>query len=397
MDILDTLSKESPQYIPPPPKQLLDRELVIQKNGEPRQAGSTDPNGRLLKLVKKKAETDLHFFCKAILGLTRLTNHLHREVCEFIQKIPPYRKLIMLPRDTFKSTIVSKGLPIHKFIQPKESNVYWPGHNGLECKILLSCETEHHASKHIQWIQQHFERNALLRVLWPDKCWDAPRRQARKWNSSMFFLPRDLSFEQSDPTMQGIGVGGAITGGHFTDLINDDLISLEARGSESVMETAKEWQRVSRPMMEDLDISQEFTVGTHWATNDLYAEMIENDPTVSVYKRSLIENGKIIFPEEFSKQAVHNLKESLGPLFSLLYLNNPRDAGLTDFRESDLRFYEEVGNDFIFEDDERDQSMVALMMAEPEKEEPKKPEYKQYASWADIEFKRDAWITGKFC
>ncbi|KKN09221.1 hypothetical protein LCGC14_1048890, partial [marine sediment metagenome] len=137
---------------------------------------------------------------------------------------------------------------------------------------------------------------------------------------------------------------------------------------------------------------------THWATNDLYAEMIDNDPTVSVYKRSLIENGKIIFPEEFSKQAIHNLKESLGPLFSLLYLNNPRDAGLTDFRESDLRFYEEVGNDFIFEDDERDQSMVALMLGESEKEEtPKKPEYTEYNSWADLIDKRGAWMTGKFC
>jgi len=739
MDILDALSQDSPAYVPPPPSaQTLQREVVIQRNGEARQAGTTDPNGRLLKLVKKRSEVDLHFFCKAVLGLTRLTNHLHKDVCEFIQRIPPYRKLIMLPRDCFKSTIVAKALPLHKFIQPKESNLYWPGHDGLECKILLSCETEHHASKHIQWIQQHYERNALLRALWPDKCWEAPRRQARKWNSSMFFLPRELSFEQSDPTMQGIGVGGAITGGHFTDLINDDLISLEARGSESVMETAKEWQRVSRPLMEDLDTSQEYTIGclpadseilladgtrkcinnmtvgeevwacdtdgfpkrrrvkavidqglsktltvktssktlratpnhpflvrrkralewvradelkvgdyvigiknasgtldhkwmnedfcwlfgfllgdgwtdkhedssrgyvciakgvdealnkkvislaeewlngtfyevpmgfyrldskaassglkklgfrgtaktkrlpawtfklpdtlrrsllrgfcdadgaamgngsfdsyrveisnkglmedlrhlasicgvrtgilghrkrinqppnspkpvvsecwsssfnfatvrrcevyhgshqfevsgnirqerimeivenpdkervydlsihdtpaffanglavhnTHWATNDLYAEMEENDPTVSVYKRSLIENGKNIFPEEFSQQAVDNLRKSLGSLFSLLYLNNPRDAGLTDFRESDLRFYQEIGNDLVFEDDERDRDMLQLMLGETSKEEaPGKPQYVQYKSWADVPFKRDEYMTMKF-
>ncbi len=395
MDLLDTLSKDSPQYVPPPPN-ILQREIVIDPNGQARQAGTTDPNGRLLSLVKKKAETDLHFFCKAILGLTRLTNHLHREVCKFIQQIPPYRKLIMLPRDTFKSTIVAKGLPIHKFIQSKENNVYWPGHDGLETKVLLTCETEHHASKHILWIQQHFQRNALLRTLWPDKCWPNPRRDARKWNSSMFFLPRELSYEQSDPTMQGIGVGGAIVGAHFTDLINDDLISLEARGSDSVMESAKEWQKVSRPMLEDQDTSQEYTIGTHWATNDLYADMIENDPTVSVYKRSLIENGVCIFPEEFSKQAIHNLRTSLGPLFSLLYLNNPRDAGLTDFKESDLRFYEEVGADIIFEDDARDLDIVQLMLGESEEKEEIVPRGTQYDSWADVPFKRDEYLRLKF-
>lgn len=395
MDLLDALSQDSPKYVEPPPG-LLRREIVIDSNGQARQAGTTDPNGRLLKLVKKKAETDLHFFCKAILGLTRLTNHLHRDVCKFIQKIPPYRILVMLPRACFKSAIVAKGLPIHKFIQPKESNIYWPGHDGLETKVLLTCETEHHASKHILWIQQHFQRNALLRTLWQDKCWPNPRRDARKWNSSMFFLPRELSYEQSDPTMQGIGVGGAITGGHFTDLINDDLISLEARGSESVMETAKEWQKVSRPLMENQDTSQEYTIGTHWATNDLYAEMIENDPTVSVYKRSLIENGVCIFPEEFSKKVIHELQTNLGPLFSLLYLNNPRDAGLTDFRESSLRFYEEVGTDLIFEDDARDLDIVGLMLGEPQEKEEEVPRGTQYNSWADVPFKRDEYLRLKF-
>jgi len=212
----------------------------------------------------------------------------------------------------------------------------------------------------------------------------------------MFFLPRELAYEQSDPTMQGIGVGGAITGGHFTDLFNDDLISLEARGSESVMESAKEWQKVSRPLMEDQDTSQEYTTGTHWATNDLYVDMIEHDPTVSVYKRSLVEDGVCIFPEEFSKQAIHNLQTSLGPLFALLYLNNPRDAELTDFRESQLRIYEEVGSDLIFEDDVRDLDMVELMLGESKDQKEEVPRGTQYDSWADVPFKRDEYLRLKF-
>ena len=89
-----------------PKREQLLKEVIIDKSGQVRQAGSLDFNSRFIKLLKKKAETDLFFFARSILGLDRLTTHLHKAVCHFIQKIPPYRKLILLPRDTFKSTSI---------------------------------------------------------------------------------------------------------------------------------------------------------------------------------------------------------------------------------------------------------------------------------------------------
>ena len=397
-ELFEDIILEDTATLPDAPKreQLLE-EVIISKSGQVRQAGSTDFNSRFIKLLKKKAETDLFFFAKSILGLDRMTPHLHKEVCAFIQKIPPYRKLILLPRDTFKSTIVAKALPVHKFIQPKEHNVYWPGHDGLETKILLTCETVHHASKHIQWIEIHFQRNRLLRGLWPEKCWENPKRDARKWNSELFYLPRELHFEQSDPTMQGIGVGGAITGAHVTDLINDDLISLEAAQSETVMDRAEEWQVVSRALMEDQDISQEFTIGTHWAVNDLYVRMQQRDPTLAVYKRALVENGRTIFPEEFTMARIEQMKDEFGFMFPLLYMNNPKDSKLTDFQESDIRTYRWDGDSMVFDADDRDSKILDLISPKPvEVKKQGSSRFRQLDSWADFELPRDMYLRIKY-
>ena len=373
------------------------QEVVITKTGEVKQAGTTDPTGRFIKLIKRKAESSLYFFCKSILGLDRLVPHLHGEVCNVLQTWPPYRKLILLPRDCFKSTIVAKGLPIHKFIQPKENNIYWPGHDGLETKILLTCETAHHASKHIQWIQQHFQRNQLLRAIWPEKIWKNPKRDARKWNSELFYLPRELQFEQSDPTMQGIGVGGAITGAHVTDIINDDLISLEAAQSESVMDKADEWQMVSRALMEDQETSQEYTIGTHWAVNDLYVRMQQRDPTIETYKRSLIEDGKSIFPEEFSMPLIEQLKHEFGFMFPLLYMNNPKDAKLVDFKEELIRRFRWEGDNMLFDPDPRDEAILGLVSDSGVKISPKGPDrFKQLKGWDEFKPGRDQYMEMKY-
>jgi len=384
---------------PPDPSESIHakviKEVVIDKSGNVRQAGTTDPPARFIKLLKRKCESDLYFFAKSILGQTRLVPHLHKVVCAVIMKHPPYRKLLLLPRDTFKTTLVAKSLPIHKFIQPKDNNAYWPGHDGLETKILLTCETAHHAEKHILWIEQHFERNQILRTLWPEKCWEKPKRDARKWNSGMFYLPRELRFEQSDPTMQGIGVGGAITGSHVTDIINDDLISLEAAQSEAVMDKADEWQVVSRALMEDQETSQEYTIGTHWAVNDLYVRMQQRDPTIEVYKRSLVENGKSIFPEEFSMPLIEQFKSEYGFLFPLLYMNNPKDSGLVDFKEEHIRRFRWVENSIVFDADDRDRGILDLMAPKPiEVKSPKR--FRQLTGWDDFKSPRDEYLNLKY-
>lgn len=383
-----------PEELPPP---MDMREVVITKAGNVRQAGATTLEGPYVGLYKKWAERDLYTFCRNILGLKRLTNHLHLDTSRFIQKTPPYRKLVLLPRDCFKTTLVAKGLPIHIFIQPQENNVYVPGTDGVNTKILLACETEGRSSKHLQWIQAHYEKNKLLRRFWPQKCWENPKREARKWSATELLLPRAIEFEQSDMSLQAIGVGGAITGGHFDVLIKDDLISIEAMNSPTVMASTIEWHNLSRPLMEDLDKSLEFIIGTRWTVTDLYHHIMKTDPSVAVYKRALVEKGKIIFPEEFTWTAIENLKLTLLSMYPLLYQNDPTDASLTDFREDMIRWYHEEGSKLVFDVDPRDDVVGERMgRVRVVEEAPGPPQWVPYTPNDTVGRMREAFFRARY-
>ena len=333
-------------------------EIVIdRRTGQPRQAGASQPEGEWIKRFRARAERSLYVFAKGVLGRDRLTPALHRPTCEWLTKIPPYRKLLLMPRDHYKTTIASHVLPMHVHIQSSESNIYFPGRDGIELRVLLACETEGRAAKHVRWVETQWESNTILRGLWPHKVWDNPQKESKKWNERELLLPRAKDF--ADVSLQAIGVGGAITGGHFDVMVKDDLTTIEAANSPIVMQTAIDWHIASRALMDDPDKSLEFVVGTKWAVHDLPQHIIDNDPTVEMRKHSIVEDGKPIMPGVFSMETVERLKKEFGVLFPLLYMNDSTDPALTDFSPSDLREYEILDGALMFREDERD-----LLLAE---------------------------------
>ncbi len=343
------------------------REVVVQQNGQARQAGSAHPDGTFVAEFRRRAERSLYLFAKAVLGLTRLTPPLHKPVCDWLQGIPPYRKLLLLPRDHLKSSIVAKALPIHLLIQPAATNAYFPGRDGSATRILLSNETATNAEHFLRWIMAKFETGALLRALWPARMWDNPRKQSRKWNEKECVIPRTDDFPES--SIETIGVGGAITSRHYEVLIKDDLISVEAANSEIVMTTAIEWHKASRALLDPPDTALEFTVGTRWAVHDLYDFIIETDPSVAVLKRAVVEDGVPIFPvggegvPMFGLPTIDRLQKEFGVLFPLLYMNDATDPSLTDFDLEQLREFEFVGDILRFREDERDAALAERLHA----------------------------------
>lgn len=341
------------------------REIVIdRKTGRPRQAGASQAEGAYMVEMRRRFEKSPYAFAKGVLARDRLTPELHKPTMDWLTVIPPYRKLGLLPRDHYKSTMVSQVLPCHVFIQPRETNIYFPGKDGVETRILLTCETETRASMHLRWVENQFERNDVLRGFWPHRLWENPRRESKKWNETQMLLPRATFTDTADSSMQAVGVGGAITGGHFDVLIKDDLISIEAANSPLVMETAIEWHKTSRALMDDPDKSLEFIIGTRWAVRDLYSVIQETDPSVAVLKKGIIENGKPIMPKVFSLATIARLHKEFGVLFPLLYMNEAADPELTDFDMTMIREFEIVGGNIVFKEDERD-ALIAERMNAP--------------------------------
>lgn len=96
---------------------------------------------------------------------------------------------------------------------------------------------------------------------------------------------------------------------------------------------------------------------TRWAVHDLYSYIMQNDPTVSCLIRSIVEDGKTIYPEAFGMETVERLRREFGVMFSLLYMNNIGDPDLVDFTEEDLRFFSLVDGVCEYEEDVRDAAM----------------------------------------
>jgi hypothetical protein len=351
-----------PSSFCPGDEQLECREVVIDKNGQPRQAGATTAEGEYIKRYRQRAEQSLFVFIKGVLGKFFLTPHFHRSICHFIQKCPPYRKLMLMPREHAKTTIVAGGLPPHILIQPAATNIYFPGLEGSECRILLAGETETMAKKNLRVITDVFEGNRIFKAFWPRRVWESGK--GKVWSSEAIIIPR--ATEWPDPTIRAIGVGGAVTGSRPNVMIKDDLVSFKAANSEVVMDEAIEWHKASRALLDKYEIesglqSLEFTIGTRWAVYDLYSYMIEKDPSVEVndaqYHR-IIRDGNILWPEKYSMEDIEQLQREHGANFYLLYLNSAADPELTDFDMSLVRDFKVKDGCVWFEEDARDERLL---------------------------------------
>lgn len=339
------------------------REIVIApKTGLPRQAGATMPEGKFITEFKKAAEKRLFVFSRAVMGRDYLTQDLHLPVCDFIQKSPPFRKLILMPREHAKTSIVSHCYPAHILIQPAEGNIYFPGIEGCECRILLAGETADMAKKNLRVVRAAFTRNQLLRALWPHRCWDGnPKRHGAAWSDWAMELPREIDWP--DPSIRAIGVDGAITGSRPNVLVKDDLVSLKAANSPAEMESAIEWHKASRALLEEYENETNLTaletiIGTRWAVSDLYSYIMDNDPTVEqIGKRfhRIISDGKILWPERMTNAFIEQKQREFGSLYYLLYLNSAADPSLIDFDMESVRtFAMNLNREISFMEDERD-------------------------------------------
>ena len=346
--------------------EYLTKEIVIDPNGSPRQAGSNKQDGEFIEKMRSVSEKSLYFFLKGILNRFFLTNHFHKDVCQFLNYIPPFRKLVLMPREHAKTAIVSGGLPLHILIQPADTNLYFPGLSGSECRIMLAGENMRMSKKNLRVLQTAAEENQLLKALWPTKFWDQPRREAKTWNADALIFPRKT--EWPDPTMWAIGVDGAITGARPNVMIKDDLVTEAAAGSSVEMEAAIQWHRNSRALLDSYEIesglqSLEFIIGTRWAVYDLYSEIIDNDLSVEVIDKKywqIVRDGKILWPEKHTLESIAEIQREHQHMFFLLYMNNANDPMLTDFDLNLVREFKLISGNIMFERLEEDLIMEKL-------------------------------------
>ena len=298
----------------------------------------------LVELQAEQGKKSFYYFVKEILGYPDLTPSFHGPLCAYIQQTERVdemsRRLILLPRSTFKSTIATIAYPIWRLIRSPN------------LRILIISDTEKNAGRFMREIQNHFEHNKVFRATYPEAIPD--NFNSAIWNSTeMVIASRNAIWRE--PSIDAIGMGGGAESRHYDIIIGDDTITEKAIHSDLEMEKAIDWTGG----LESLLVKPEdeiFWIGSRKKRNDLYEAIIGkfggDTPEVPIgphavrrrdlliYSRSAIENGKAVFPERIPLKFLNRLAVTDPHRYNSQYANNPIHSGLNFFAPENIRFFD---------------------------------------------------------
>jgi hypothetical protein len=295
--------------------------------------------------LRHRAKTDLYFLSLGVLGQgvpeekQAISVAVHGQFCRIITGEAKKRRLLLMPRGHLKSTIGTVADSIrHALADPDET------------RILIASETVTLAEKFLQEIKGHFEKNQLLRALFPELVPARFSGPGVQWSSTMATINRSTGHREA--TWSTVGVGGSIIGSHFTRIKCDDLVGYEALRSPAKMQQAKDWVSYIEPLLTSVKDDFIDFIGTRWAKTDLYAHIMEYyKDDLRVFTRQAVENGLIILPQKYSWSDYQRIQNENPALWHAQFENNPISGGQSDLPwESVRRFRFSKDGDYVITD-----------------------------------------------
>ena len=304
----------------------------------------TDP---MKDLLRQACLVNLWFFLKIAAGYSGpfdlLDDDLHIDMCNYRQILlkPGSRGGMFIPRGHFKSTIVTEG------------GTGWEILRNPNIRIRITHFVDEIAKDFMATVKEMFWSNDFIRCLFPEYC---PDSEADFNKTRLIFPNRTRSYRE--PTVCFGSVGGSSQGIHVDLHVIDDMIGLSAlsamRQANATMQQIKNWFWSSeKPILVPSTNSRVIVVGTRYAIDDVYDEIIAKaksnygypiknffpaeDGRWDIYYRKAIEDGNIIFPTGFTQTEYNELAKDDWWTWVTQYLNDPAEAGLAEFTQYNLK------------------------------------------------------------
>lgn len=334
-----------------------------------------EPPDRQLRLMRLNCLGSLFYFIKIALRRKRLTETLHAPFCRTLER-KHLKDVIEMPRDHFKSTCASEGLPMWRSLPVTQQDVddfaslgysqefcRWmlTIHNPDDRNLLVS-ENITNAAKLGRKIRWHYESNSIYRTLFPETLPDT----GCTWTDFSLHVKRPTTTTggaHGEGTFDFLGVGSAAQSRHYNGiLIEDDLVGRAAVESQSIMDKTIEYHRLLPGLFESedrLNENAELVIGNRWSFYDLNSWIRENEVDLFRFESHGALGGCCdyhapdtpIFPEEFSKEKLEKLRKRFGNhQFNCQFLNNPAAPEGADFQSAWLNYFslvEENGRLFV--------------------------------------------------
>lgn len=220
------------------------------------------------------ASVDRSFFGAYYLGLRYAE---HQEV--WYDLVDKRRRLLILsPRDHGKTEALCRVIPDQRIAYNRNS------------RILVVSKIGEEAKKRVSQVRSDLAGNPRLiqdfGAFSPHAQSERERRRVdgddkETWTQSKFVVAGRTQ-NLRDPTMEGVGIGGSITGGHFDLIILDDPVDLLEAQSQAQRNMHWNWFHGTVLELCEPD-TQIVIIGTRKHADDLYGRIIEDEMTFSVH------------------------------------------------------------------------------------------------------------------
>ena len=215
-----------------------------------------------------------------------------------------------------------------------------------DLRILIVSENYSQGEKYVQRLRSEIENNLPLQ-----QDFGLRPHPSLPWRNNLFYISRPTSLK--DPSVEGTGVGKAITGGRFDIIICDDILSTENQVSEVQRESIWLWFTTTlSPILEPY--GRFIVIGTRKNVADLYGKepddrtgrkgLLHDSAWHSLVQTAILDEKKRIclWPERWTYDLLLEQRRSIGHFaFSQEYQNSPVPLGGGMFKSEWLKFYTE--------------------------------------------------------
>lgn len=287
--------------------------------------------------VKELCLRSTYAFGKFVCGFLDFDGDVHGRMGAWVDDEGSRFKLGQAPRGFFKTSTWTIANKLRRVtVDPN-------------LRVLLSNEIADNTSKWIG-LMQAIVMSPLYRALFPDRVPDLQKGKYR-WNSTQLELKRSASWPE--PTIEGIGVGGASTSNHYDIIVNDDLVGKEARESPLVMAKAIDHRKLCWSLMKDASKSEIHDYGTRWHVHDVIDWVLKNVRNVDGYLLDIYrEDGTPQWPSRYPEPVIEQIRQEQGAeMFALQYRNKAVGGGASKFDPQMMRYWtsetDEKGESFF--------------------------------------------------
>jgi predicted phage terminase large subunit-like protein len=303
-------------------------------------------------------------FCQIGLGFKDLAP-IHAKVCQVLES-PTKRKLIVLPRGFFKSSIASIAYPLWKVCQ------------NPNLRILLVAKSQINAAKRVRLIRTRgIEKNPLLQILFPFLL--PKNRHKIPWSDEQTTVSRTI--ENMEGTFESAGINTALPSRHYDIIIADDIIAADSDEmtdqfilpSPIELRQAIGWHKMMDTLVTPpIDRATVIHIATRWDRQDVVNYILEKESDrYEIFIRGATnEKGESFFPSFYPIKTLNEIRQRLGSqMYSLMYDNIPlatsdhliQQGQIQYFVKEPTNLYKAIGIDPAFSNKKTSSCSVILV------------------------------------